>query len=476
MSLRKAILAGSVLFLALTPALRAQDEPAPDENTPKPAAKTLPLPVIDPDSNQDSSVTQLPDATPLTGAQTPTLGSSETLHSYWVPGVQYSSSIQSGIAGSSDSSWFINNFVLGNLSLLKVWNRSQLAINYSGGGYFSSSGGQGSGWSQQLALTQSFTWNRFNVQLIDNFSFLPQSQFGFGGGTNLGIPGVGGPTSPGIPGLGGGYLPNQSIYAANGPRYSNAGVIQATYTTSPRGSITATGSYGILRFTEAGNVDNNSTIASIGYNYILTKFDTIGVFYRFSGYQYPGEPQAFGDNSFNFAYGRKITGRLGLQIYGGPEYTHFRVPIGTETSKLGGNFSATLTYGFENGLISGGYFHGLTGGSGAFTGSTVDSFTVGFDRRLSRVWTGRASVGYSKNRAVVTSTSLNFPSYNSTYINFSANRPFGRNLFFSAAYSLYIASGAETTCATSGCPSSSSQINSAITLSIQWNTRPFVLP
>ena len=40
--------------------------------------------------------------------------------------------------------------------------------------------------------SQTFQWNRWAVQILDQFSYLPQSDFGFGGGTNLGFPGVGG--------------------------------------------------------------------------------------------------------------------------------------------------------------------------------------------------------------------------------------------------------------------------------------------
>ena len=90
---------------------------------------------------------------------------------------------------------------------------------------------------------QSFLWNRWIVQFMDQFSYTPLSTFGFGGGTNLGVPGAGGPVAPVIPGIGNNYVPNQSIFAALGPRYSNASTIQVTYATSPRGSITASGTY-----------------------------------------------------------------------------------------------------------------------------------------------------------------------------------------------------------------------------------------
>ena len=185
--------------------------------------------------------------------QNATLGSPEIQHSYWVPGVQYSGTIQSGGYGTSNSSsWTMNNYLIGNLSLLKAWSRSQLAVNYSGGGFFSTDSALGNGAYQQLALAQTFQWNRWAMQILDQFSYLPQSGFGFGGGTNLGVPGVGGSIGPTIPGMGTSYVPNQSIFGGVGPQYSNAAAVQVTYATSPRGSITASGSYGITEFRGSG--------------------------------------------------------------------------------------------------------------------------------------------------------------------------------------------------------------------------------
>lgn len=480
MRLSKIIFAGSILgFVLFSGAIivRAQDQPQPDTDTqPKPAARTTPFPVIDPSNTQDddSSYTRLPDATPLTGAQIPTLGSSEARHSYWVPGAQLSTSIQSGQPGSSNSSWFAETYLMGNLSLLKVWSRSQLAFNYSGGGHFSSSSQQGNGWMQQFSLVQSFQWDRLSLQFIDQFAYLPQSQFGFGGGTSLGVPGAGGGVGPVIPGLGGNYLPNQSIYAALGPRYSNAGVIQATYTATSRGSITATGSYGILRFVDPGNVDSNSLTASLGYNYLLTRADTIGVFYSFNNFQYSGEPQAFAVQSVNAAYGRKITGRIALQASGGPQYTRFRIPVGTQTSKLGANFNVNATYSFENGGISLGFQHGVTGGSGVFTGSTVNSITFAFNRKISREWSGFANLGFAHNSAVVSSTTSAFPTYSSLFISLGASRPIGREFAFSASYTANISTTAQTTCPTGSC--TSNQTYSYITLNLQWHPRPLIMP
>ena len=106
----------------------------------------------------------------------------------------------------------------------------------------------------------------------------------------------------------------------------------------------------------------------------------------------------------NIAYGRKITGRLALQLSGGPEYTTFRVPIGTLSSKLGVDANANLIYGFENGSFSVGYLHGLSGGSGVFTGSTADQLNLAASRRLGRIWSANFNFGYARNTTVANST------------------------------------------------------------------------
>ena len=478
MNLHKAILGGCFFILMLTLGTlnaHAQDEPEePTETKPKPAGTSFPT--VDPGNAQDENPpnTLQPDTTPLTGVQNATLGSPEIRHSYWVPGVQYAGAIQSGTYGTSNSSsWSMSNYLIGNLSLLKAWSRSQLAVNYSGGGFFSTDSALGNGAYQQLALVQTFQGNRWAMQILDQFSYLPQPAFGFGGGTNLGIAGVGGSIGPTIPGLGTSYVPNQSIFGGVGPQYSNAIAVQMTYATSPRGSITASGSYGLLNFVDPGNVDNNSTTGTIGYNYTLTKANSIGAFYRFSSYHFPGQPQAYGGNSFNLAFSRKLTGRMALQAFGGPNITTFRVPVGGQSSQIGANLGVSFTYGLKNGGLTGSYFHGLGGGSGVFTGSTVDQVNFSGTHSLSRVWSGQLNFGYAHNTAVANSGAAAIPNYNSWFFGGGVSRPLGRNTTLAIAYNANISG--QSGC-TGGSCNSTTQTYNYITINLQWHARPFVLP
>ncbi|PYX60071.1 MAG: hypothetical protein DMG76_03705, partial [Acidobacteria bacterium] len=185
----------------------------------------------------------------------------------------------------------------------------------------------------------------------------PESQFGFGGGTGLSVPGISGSLSPSTPPIVPAVTPNQTNFGAIGPQYNNSVVSQITYQTSPRGSITVGGSYGISRSTDAGNIESNTYVGNAGYNYALTKADTIGVFYRFSSYHFLSGFPAVGDQLASFVYERKVTRRLALQLEGGPDITDRKNLLGVQVRSVSGSGGANLRYAFQNGSLSGSYSH-----------------------------------------------------------------------------------------------------------------------
>lgn len=476
-----------LLMLALAcmllsgPKAFAQDEPqATEKEKPRPAARSIPALNENSGDVQDVNAAQpqlRPDMTPLTGVENATLGTPETRHNYLVPALQYSSQIRSfGTATGTPntSNWGVDNYVGGGISLLQSWTRSQFAVNYSGGGYFTTRAKYGNDYYQNMQAVQTFEWQKLQLQILDQFIYLPNSQFGFGIGTGLGTAGVGGSLMPIVPGLGGSYVPNQSIYAANGPRYSNAGVIQTTYQWSARTSISAAGSYGLLRFTEPGNVDSDAVIGSLAYNYAITKFDTLGLVYRYSSYHFAGEPQAFGSQVVSLAYGRKLTGRLALQLFAGPSFTTYRVPVNGNTSQVGVDLSANLNVGFENGTLILGYIHGLTAGGGLLTGSTIDETTTTASRRLGHVWTGNVNFGFAHNKPVATTAQTGALSYNSYFVGGGITRPLTRTSDMAFAYSATFNSYDQPGCVGSACPAN--QTIQYITINLTWRSRTFVLP
>jgi len=470
------ILVVLTLFVGPRPLCAQDEQQPPGGNKPKAAGSTYPIPIVNGSDQQDQDNNPLtPDTTPLTGIFTPTLGAPGLQHSYWVPGFEWSGAIQSRPYNQTQNSgWLMNNYLVGNLSLIKAWGHNQLAVNYSGGGYVSTDSVQGNGYYQQLALSQTFIWNRWQLQLQDQFSYLPESSFGFGGSTGLGAPGTGGTLGPVIPGISNNNAPNQGIFASIGPRYSNTSAAQFNYATSPRGSITFGGSYGLLDFVDAGNVDNNIVTGSFGYNYALSREDTIGAFYRFSSFHYPGQPQANGDHSFNFAYGRKITGRLALQLYAGPDFTTSRIHSAGDSLNYGVNVGSSLQYSVPNGGLSLSYTHGTSGGSGVLVGSTNDQLSLGLNHRLTRLWSGQLNFGYSHNSPISSATQTNTQSYNTWTVGGGLSRPLGRNANFGLSYTAQFTDYGLAGCVGAAC--TSNQTYHYVTLDLQWHARPFVLP
>jgi len=462
----------AALFLSVS-LISAQE----DNSRPKPAARDYPLLIEglggqDANGDQGSTSNLNPDTRPLTGVQNPTLGTSGIRHSYWLPGFQYADTVRSSALNQATSlGWNTTSLVTGNFSLLEAWSRAQLAVNYSGGASFSSDSAQGNSQVQQLGLVQTFDWGRWQLYFLDQFSYLPETQFGFGAGTALSIPGIGGPLAPPLPGLQSSYIPNQSIFTTFGPRYSNSFATQAAYTVSPRGSITAAGTYGILRFIEAGNIESNNANFDVGYNYILTSADTLGVQYRFSGYRYIGNPQAIDDQVVQFMYGRKITGRMALQVYGGPDVTTLRVPVNNSTNRVSESGGASLSYALNRGSMALTYDLGVSGGSGVFAGANTNQLQFSLGRQLSREWAASLNLGYSRNRSVVSTPSSQ--AYNSWYVGGGLSRPVGRNANFTIGYTAQIQTSNQVVCAAGVC--STNFTSQQITLGLQWHTRPFVL-
>jgi len=465
----------TVTLLGGTVPAMAQEE---DSSKPKPAARTY-APPLDADqeaeSDQPSADNLNPDIRPLTGVQTPTLGSPELRHSYWVPGFQYGNFVRSNtLSQPTTSGWNTTSFVAGTLSLLEAWNRSQLSLNYSGGGNFSTDKSQGNDSFQQLGLIEAFDWRRWLLSFIDQFSYLPQTQFGFAALSNLATPGIAGSLGAPLPNLQPNYQPNQTIFTSIGPRYSNSITSEIAYSFNPRGSVTISGSYGVLRFVEGGSIDTNDTILSIGYNYALSRKDTIGVLYRFSEFRYVGNPQAINDHVAQLAYGRKITGRMALQLFAGPEVTTFRVPSGGATHKISASGSANLTYAFRRNNLSLAYNHDVAGGGGQFTGSTLDQAQSTINHQLSRVWQSNLTFGFARTTSLgLSSVSQASQTFDSWFTGGGLSRPFGRTANFTFGYTAYIQNSRLPVCAAGTC--GTNYLQHQISLSFQWHTRPLVL-
>jgi hypothetical protein len=446
-----------------------QQDPASFD--PKPTGRALPSAHY---PGQDPMGDVRHDTRPLTGVQNPTLGSPQILHSYWVPGIQYSNMVTSApLNRLAPNDWNSTSYIVGALSLLQVWRNAQLSVNYSGGGILASYS-QGSGSLHRLEVVQAFEWKRWNFALFEGFSYLPETALTFGIGTSIYTAGIGGELGAALSGLQHNYEPGQTIFSSIGPRYSNSFTPQAVYAISPRGSINFAGSYGILRFSEAGNIDSNDGIFNLGYNYALTKNDAIGVLYRYAAYRYVGNPQALNDHVVQAAYFHGITGRLALQLFAGPELTTFRVPVAGLSRALGPSGGAILLYALRTNKLSLTYTHALNGGSGTLLGARADHLQVELGRRLTQRWSGHVNAGYALNRSVIKSgANESSPVYDVYYFGCGLSYLVGHDSTLNLTYNGQFQTSNQKVCVFGTC--STNYTRHDIIAGFSWHTRPFVL-
>jgi hypothetical protein len=466
-----------IVFLGgrVAPAAAQEQPEQQDQDTTKPkaAGRTLPggYPDQDAAGDQEAPPPLRPANQPLTGVQNPSLGSPQALHSYWVPGIQYGNMVSSTpLDPLAPVGWSSTSYIVGALSLLQVWPHAELAVNYSGGGILASYDG-GNGSLHQFEVVQMFDWKRWKFVFLDGFSYLPESAITFGIATGIAAPGIGGDLGSALSGLQNTYQPAQTIFNSFGPRYSNSFASQALYEISARGSINFAGSYGILRFSDVGNIDSNDAIFNVGYNYALTKNDAIGVLYRFGAFRYIGNPQALNDHVVQAAYFHGITGRSALQLFAGPELTTFRVPFEGVSYVLGPSAGARFLYARGLNNLSLTYTHAVNSGSGILIGADTDQLQATLGRRLTRHWSGDADFGYALNRSVIKSgPGETSPAYNSFYVGAGLRRSFSPDSAFYVSYVGRFQTG-QSVCVS--CSANYTQHN--ITLGFSWHARPFVI-
>jgi len=446
------------------------------EVSPPPKTATAMPGIIGPDSSngQDarSGLDVAPDQTPLTGAQDFTLGRPDLRHSYWVPGLSFQNSIQSPVNSASD--WVSTSYFVGTISVNATSSHSELGLNYSGGGAVTTSGSVGNGSYHNLAGSQTFNWGRWRVAFLDQFSYLPESAFGFGGVSSLSGAGIGGTLGSTVSGLQTNYSPAQSLFSGTGSRYDNASVVQTQYAINPRASLNATASYGFLRFAQGNSIDTNDAIFSAGYDYQVTKNDLIGVVYRFTNYRFLGDPQAIDEHVVNLAYGRKLTGRLAIQLFAGPDISTFRHAIGTQTDRVSYSAGGTVTYAFSRSAVFASYNHGLSGGSGLLVGSVRDDVAARFSAPLTRRWTANTGIGYALNTAISGSVpGTNSQGLHSLYTSGGLDYALSHTARFTINYTLSYQDATQPICPAGGCGSSYTEHR--IWVGIDWHARPFVL-
>jgi hypothetical protein len=259
---------------------------------------------------------------------------------------------------------------------------------------------------------------------------LPESSFGFAGAAVAGVPGVG--TGGG---LGSGFTPNQSVLTPEGQNLSNALAVELDTRLTPRSSLTFVGGYSLLHYFNDNLLNFGDASFQAGYNYLLSRKDTVAVSYNFSAFRYSNVDQSLNLNTIQGSYARRITGRLAFQIAAGPQFLSSTVPITSSTpatttssSQLYWTLNASLQYKLRRAQISASYSHGVSGGSGVLAGAETDVVSGSFDEQVSRTFNVSLPAGYSRNRGIAGSAGSAAQTYSYWYSGVNVTHPFSRSL------------------------------------------------
>jgi len=418
------------------------------------------------------------DTNSLSGAENLTLGLPASGHSLLLPSFGISTQAQFNPYNSNqpyDPSVIETTYLTGRLALNRSSGRSNLSLDYTTGGSFSND--SNIGWSavQNFHFSDSIHWGRWSTMFGDQFSYTPQSPFGFAGLGSLNTLGVGLGNGVGSnSGFRNDFLPSQSILISGSPQISNSVIGELDYALSHRSSLTFAGSYGLLDFVDAGFQNSSYANFQGGYNYSLDRKNTIALFYGFNAVMLSGLDQRIENHSVQFSYARRITGRLSFQVAGGPSAILFKSALAGPSSVASWTASSSLKYQYRRFGMGFSYNHSLTGGSGLLPGAETNLFSGSLNHSVNKDWEGVISSGYSRNRALQqTMPNANSATPQSWFASVQVSRNFVR---YGSLYIAYGASGQsnlDSLCTVPACGVSS--FSSTVSIGYNWGLRPIVL-
>jgi hypothetical protein len=451
-----------ILALGAT-AVRAQ-QPADSQQGQQPSA---PIPAIrsplagaadNGDAGAQDSQTLTPDTRSLTGVQDLSLGTLPVTHSYWQPHVSIIATVDSNPQYSTQSTdWSTWTSLVGGVDIHHVSGVSDLFVSYTGGGMFSNGGQAENGIIQQVGLRDKFTFRRSSFSVFEQLGYLPESSFGFAGTAGSGIPGTG----TGGVGVGTGFTPGQSILTPRGQNLSSSTAVEFDISLTPRTSLTFVGNYALLHYFENNLANYGDAGFQAGYNYQLTRKDTIAVSYLFSAFRYNNVNQSINSNTIQGSYGRRVTGRLAFQVAAGPQFvssssaiTGTAIPTSGSTSAVYWTLNTSLQYQLRRAALTASYNHGVTGGSGLLAGAETDIFTGSINSQVLRTLSAGWNAGYARNKGFDVGTTSAEQSFGYWFTGANLAHPLGRSLDVFMNYQLQYQNTNTAGCVGTGCETS----------------------
>lgn len=384
-----------------------------------------------------------PDTHALSGVEGLTTGSLHRVTSIFDPGLYFSDYGSSVPPQSNSGSLTSAATVIGTLNAAKVWGSSNLAFTYDGSDtyyYPYASYGPRNLPSDSLGLSAAIVHNRWTFRFRDSFLYSWQAGFG---GLFTGGPGLENQGSL-LPALQPSLNPLGTILTGFARQLNDISLAEADYSISRRTTVTLSGSYGLLHFIEPGYLNSQTINGRAGYNYALSSKNTLALLSEYDRTSFSGTSTRFDSELVEMSFGRKITGRLAVQLAAGPELIDFHDFGPSNGQQLSWSVSGSLTRQTPRTGYFLSYFRGVTPGSGVYFGSYANTLTSSLNRRLSQSWSASLNGGYAASSALVPSSVLagNFKDW---FAGANLGKQLGRRVRFGMSYQYQrqiIASGA----------------------------------
>ena len=253
---------------------------------------------------------------------------------------------------------------------------------------------------------------------------------------------------------------------------------------TPRTSITFVGGDYLVHNFTSNLLNSTDPNVRAGYNYRLTRKDTVALIYTFSGFRYSNSDQSFNTHTAQVSYGRLVTGRVAFQIAAGPQIVISRIPISVSggTGPVTTNTTTTLNWSLNTSLTLTGrrnnfgvtYYHGANNGSGVLAGAISDTVSASLQRAASRTFTSGLAGGYSRSEgALVGTTTVSNQAYDYWYGSASLSHPVGRTMGLTLSYTVQYQVPHSAACV-AGAACVTSTLTNLIAFGVGWHQRPLV--
>ncbi|MDE3110864.1 MAG: hypothetical protein KGL02_13100, partial [Acidobacteriota bacterium] len=293
-------------------------------------------------------------------------------------------------------------------------------------------------------------------------------------------------TDAGATGLGPGFTTGQSILTGQGENLNNSSVVQLETFLTPRSSITMAGAYSLQHYFANNLIDSGDITFQGGYNYELTRHDTLAAIYSFSDFRYSSLSETVYSHSAQLSYGRVVTGRLAFQAAAGPQIVVFNLGSGlaggTGGTSGASNFSTTkaywtlnsaLNYQYQRMNLGLTYWHGVGAGSGVLAGSSTDTVTGTLTRQMSRLFASGFSAGFSRNSTLpVFNGPATTRSFDYWFAGANLQHPIFETLALSFAYQMQYQTTSSSFCIANSC--GTSFLRHEVTVGLSWHQRPLL--